>query len=157
MKAQEEILQSLNMLHKQVNKDFGTKKVASARQVSTSRSHRKMDDHGNDRHSRSMSRHHHSPRKSTRRTHARSGLGRSPSVSPFWRQRRRPKEDILQGELRKIKPPTFNGEHMKGEEAKSWLLEMKKYFKLHDYPSSGRIYNCHLPLARKGNHVVEST
>jgi hypothetical protein len=41
MKAQEEILQSLNMLQKQVNKDSGTKQAASARQVSTSRSHRK--------------------------------------------------------------------------------------------------------------------
>jgi hypothetical protein len=49
MKAQEEILQSLNMLHKQVNKDSGTKQATSARQVSTSRSHRKRDNHGNDR------------------------------------------------------------------------------------------------------------
>jgi hypothetical protein len=36
----------------------------------------------------------------------------------------------LQGELRKIKPPTFNGEHRKGEEVEAWLLEMKKYFQL---------------------------
>jgi hypothetical protein len=45
------------------------------------------------------------------------------------------RSDILQGELRKIKPPTFNGEHRKGEEVEAWLLEMKKYFQLHDYPS----------------------
>jgi hypothetical protein len=81
MKAQEEILQSLNMLQNQVNKDSGTKQESSARQVSTSRSHRKRDDHGNDRKSRSMSRCHHSPRHSTRRTHASSGLGINPSVS----------------------------------------------------------------------------
>jgi hypothetical protein len=31
VKAQEEILQSLNMLHKQVSKDSGTKQVANAR------------------------------------------------------------------------------------------------------------------------------
>jgi hypothetical protein len=37
------------MLHKQVNKDSGTKQAASARQVSTSRSHIERDDHGNDR------------------------------------------------------------------------------------------------------------
>jgi hypothetical protein len=113
MKAQEEILQSLNMLHKQVNKDSGTKQATSARQVSTSRSHNKRDDHGNDRQSRSMSRLHHSPRQSTRRTHASSGPGSSPSVSPVRRKRRRHEADILQGELRKIKPPTFNGEHRK--------------------------------------------
>jgi hypothetical protein len=45
----------------------------------------------------------------------------------FRRQRRRPEGDILQGELRNIKPPTFNGEHRKGEEVEAWLLEMKKY------------------------------
>jgi hypothetical protein len=33
MKAQEEILQTLNMLQKQVNKDSGTKQSTSARQV----------------------------------------------------------------------------------------------------------------------------
>jgi transcriptional regulator of acetoin/glycerol metabolism len=103
MRAQKEILQSLNMLHKQVNKYSGTKEATNARQVSTSRSHNKRDDHGNDRQSRSISRLHHSPRKSTRRTHAISGPGSSPSVSPVWRKRRRPKADILQGELRKIK------------------------------------------------------
>jgi hypothetical protein len=49
-------------------------------------------------------------------------------VSPVKRKRRRPKGDILQRELRKIKPPNFNGEHRKGEEVEAWLLEMKKYF-----------------------------
>ena len=62
MKAHEEILMRLNMLHKQVNKDSSTKQATSAIQVSTSRSHSKRDDHGNDRHSRSMSRRHDSPR-----------------------------------------------------------------------------------------------
>ena len=33
MKAQEEILQSLNMLHKQVKKDFGTKKEFISKKV----------------------------------------------------------------------------------------------------------------------------
>jgi hypothetical protein len=35
--------------------------------------------------------------------------------------------DILQGELRNIKPLTFNGEHMKGEYVKSWLLEIRNF------------------------------
>jgi hypothetical protein len=56
-------------------------------------------------------------------------------VSLVRRHRRRPKADILQGELKKIKPPTFNGEHKKGKEVKAWLLEMKKYLQLHYYPS----------------------
>jgi hypothetical protein len=87
--------------------------------VLVSRFHSKRDDHGNDRQSRRMSRRHHSSRKSTRRTHASSGLRSSPSVSHVRRKRRILDANILQGELRKIKPPDFNGEHMKGEEAES--------------------------------------
>jgi len=34
----------------------------------------------------------------------------------------------LKGELKRIKPPTFNGEHRKGEEDKSYFLGMRKYF-----------------------------
>jgi hypothetical protein len=36
-------------------------------------------------------------------------------VSPVKRQRRRLEKKILEGELRKIKPPNFNGDHKKGE------------------------------------------
>jgi hypothetical protein len=46
MKYQEEILQILNMLQKQVNKDSSTRKEASARKVEVSRSHDRRDDHG---------------------------------------------------------------------------------------------------------------
>jgi hypothetical protein len=35
--------------------------------------------------------------------------------------------------LKKSKPPTFNGDIKKGEEAEIWLLGLKKYFKVHDY------------------------
>ena len=37
----------------------------------------------------------------------------------------RPYEEISE-EFKKIKPPNFNGETEKGEEAESWLSEMKK-------------------------------
>jgi hypothetical protein len=30
-----------------------------------------------------------------------------------------PSSDILQGELKKLKPPSFDGEHRKGEEVES--------------------------------------
>jgi hypothetical protein len=95
--------------------------------MTTSRSHSRRDDHGSDKKSRSMSRIHHSPRKSTRIIHASSSPGIIPSVSLVWRHGINPEANILQAELRKMKP-TFNGEHMKGEEAKAWLLGMKKYF-----------------------------
>jgi hypothetical protein len=115
MKAHEEILQILNMFHKQVNKDPGPNQEPSARKVSGSKFQRKRVDHGNDRKSRIIIRHHHYPKKSTRRTHESSNLGSIPSVSLVRRQKRRPKEDILQGEIRKIKPNTINGENRKGK------------------------------------------
>ena len=41
-------------------------------------------------------------------------------------------EVTTQGELRKLKPPTFYGEKYV-EFAEIWILEMKKYLQLHDY------------------------
>jgi hypothetical protein len=43
--------------------------------------------------------------------------------------------------MNKIKPPTFDGEHKKEEDAKTWLLGMKKYFQLQNYSAhaEGRI------------------
>ena len=32
--------------------------------------------------------------------------------------------------MNKIKPPTFDGEHKKEEDAVTWFLGMKKYFQL---------------------------
>jgi hypothetical protein len=49
-------------------------------------------------------------------------------VCPLSRNRRRPKSSILQGEIRKIKPPSFDGEHRKGEDVEVWLLGMRKHF-----------------------------
>jgi hypothetical protein len=95
------------MLHKKVNKDSSTKKTTSSREVSTSRSHSKRDDHGNDKKSRRMTKNHNCPRKSTRRTSASLGIGSIQSVSLVQRQRRRPHGDIFQGKLRNIKPLTF--------------------------------------------------
>jgi hypothetical protein len=61
-------------------------------------------------------------------------------------QRRRHGSDSLQGELRKIKPPSFDGENKKSEDAKAWLLGMRKYFQLHKYSSNveARIASYHL-------------
>jgi hypothetical protein len=88
---QEEILQSLNMMQKQVNKDSGTKQASSARQKQHP-DHDRRDDHGGSRKSRSVSRHHHrhSPRHFTRRAHAHSRSESIPSVSLVKNQRRRP-------------------------------------------------------------------
>jgi hypothetical protein len=54
--------------------------------------------------------------------------------------------DELKGEMNKIKPPTFDGEHKKDEYVEACLLGMKKYFQLHNYSShaKGKISIYHL-------------
>jgi len=47
-------------------------------------------------------------------------------VSPFKYQRRRHRKSQLQGELKKIKPPTFDGENKMGEDIEAWLLRIRK-------------------------------
>ena len=39
----------------------------------------------------------------------------------------------ISGEFKIIKPPMFNGEIEKGEEAEAWLSNMKKYFWIYNY------------------------
>jgi hypothetical protein len=52
----------------------------------------------------------------------------------------------LQWKLRKLKPPSFDGENKKGEDEETWLLGMRKYFQLHNYSSNekSRIAPYHL-------------
>jgi hypothetical protein len=155
MKAQEEILQSLNMLQKQVNKDSGIGQEASARKVEVSRSHDRRDDHGGSRRSRSISKHQHqhqhSPGQLTRKTYARSRSASNPSVSPVKHPRRRHGSNSLHGELRKIRPPSFDGGNKKREDAKAWLMEMRKYFQLHDYSSNAEARIAAYHLQRKAS------
>jgi hypothetical protein len=85
--------------------------------------------------SRSISRHcHHSPKQSNKEAHNSS----SPSLT---RKHRRYGVDELKGEMNKINPPTFDGEHKKEEDVETWLLGMMKYFQLQNYSShaEGRI------------------
>jgi hypothetical protein len=92
-------------------------------------------DHGRRSRSKSGSRcHSRSQRHSDSKTHS------SSSPSPTQKHRKSGREE-LKGEMNKIKPPTFDGEHKKEEDDETWLLGMKKYFQLHNYSShvEGRI------------------
>jgi hypothetical protein len=44
--------------------------------------------------------------------------------------------DGFQGELRKIKPPYFDGEREREYDVESWFLKIRKYFQLHNYSSN---------------------
>jgi hypothetical protein len=101
---------------------------------SLERIERKLDESDSIK-SRSVSRHHrHSPKHSKRRAHS------SSSPSPT-RKHRKLGVDELKGEMNKIKPPMFDGEHKKEEDAETWLLGMRKYFQLQNYSphAEGRI------------------
>jgi hypothetical protein len=101
-------------------------------------SHRSHDER---RITRSVGRcYHHSLRNSTRRAHSIS------ITSPITKHKRRSGLDELHGEMKNIKPPTFDGEHKKDEDVETWLLGMRKYFQLHSYSSQaeGRISIYHL-------------
>jgi hypothetical protein len=48
------------------------------------------------------------------------------------KKRKRHSQSYLIEEFNKDKSPTFDGEIKKGEEAETWLLDMKKYFRVHN-------------------------
>jgi len=131
MKSKEEkdglnikLIHSLDRIQKNIDKKNDSIK---------SRRHRYHDE---GRKTRSVGRnHHHSPRHSSRRARSSSIL------SPIMKHKRRYEVDELQGEMNKIKPPTFDGEHKKDEDVETWKLSMRKYFQLNNYSSwiEGRI------------------
>ena len=117
------LMQSLNRIEKKLDKESGSTKFGNHRY------------HDEKRKSRSVSRHHyHSPRNSNKREHIKS------SPSPV-RKHKGSRVDELRGEMNKIKPPTFDDENKKDEDAETWLLGMRNYFQLHNYSShaEGRI------------------
>jgi hypothetical protein len=116
------MLRSLERIEKKLEKESDSSRTGS-HQTSEGRRSRSAGRH-----------HHHSQGRSKKRTHS------SSSPSPT-RKHRRSGVDELKGEMNKIKPPTFDGEHKKEEDVETWLLGMRKYFQLQNYSShaEGRI------------------
>jgi hypothetical protein len=117
------LLEGLNKIEKKLVKESGSSKYGIHKPSDEKRKARSVSIH-----------HHHSPRHSNKRE------GNISSLSPV-RRYKRSRVDELQGEMNKIKPPTFHGEHKKDEDVETWLLGMRKYFQLHNYSShaKGRI------------------
>jgi hypothetical protein len=57
-------------------------------------------------------------------------------VSHVRHQRRRHDLDNLKGELRNIRPPSFDGEREMEDDVEAWFLGLMKYFQLHNYSSN---------------------
>jgi hypothetical protein len=117
------MLKSLERIERKLEKESDTSKTGSCRTPERKRR------------SRSGSRHRsRSPKHFDKEAHS--------SSSPYpTRKHQRSGVDELKGEMKKIKPPTFDGEHTKEEDAETWLLGMSKYFQLQNYSShaEGRI------------------
>jgi hypothetical protein len=86
------------------------------------RPHARRDNYRGSRHSKSASRtqrHHYSPTHSAKKFYAYEESRSNPEVSHVRHQRRRYELDNLQGELRKLKPPTFDGENRRGDDVET--------------------------------------
>jgi hypothetical protein len=63
--------------------------------------------------------------------------GSSSSRTSSYSQKKQKKQNNSKShkfeEFKKAKPPSFDGEIKKGEEAETWLLGLKKYFRVHDF------------------------
>jgi hypothetical protein len=95
-------MQSLDIIEKNMDKESESVKSGSHRSHDERRRKISLNMH-----------HHHFPRHSTRREHI------SSSLSPVRKHKRRSGVDELQREMNKIKPPTFDVEHNKDEDAKN--------------------------------------
>jgi hypothetical protein len=79
---------------------------------------------------------HHSPPYSKGNFYASEDPISSREVSHVRHQRRRQEVDSLQGELRKLKPTSFDGEKEMEDDIEAWLLGLMRYFQLHNYSSN---------------------
>jgi hypothetical protein len=74
----------------------------------------------------------HSTEKETSNSEG-SSSSRTSSYSRRKQRKQKTSKSHKFEEFRKAKPPSFNGEIKKGEEAEAWLLGLKKYFRVHDF------------------------
>ena len=65
--------------------------------------------------------------------------------------KKRKQVDHLEGEFKKIKRATFDGESIIGEEVEAWLLDIKKYFQVYNYSSNMKVRMAIYNLKGKAN------
>jgi hypothetical protein len=65
--------------------------------------------------------------------------------------RKKKQIDHLEGEFKKIKPTTFDGESRTGEEVEAWLLDIKKYFQIYNYSNNMKVIMAIYNLKGKAN------
>jgi hypothetical protein len=103
------LMHILNLIEKKLDKESGSSKSGSHKSPNEKRREINVIRHR-----------HHSPRNSNKRAH-------NNSIPSLVRKHKWSGVDELRGEMKKIKPPTFDGEH-KDEDTETWLLGMKIIF-----------------------------
>jgi hypothetical protein len=105
-------------------------KGSKSTQWEEGRCHERTDAHGRAGYYRSTSRSpgHHSPPYPKRKFYAAYDPVSSPEVSLVRHQRRKQEVDFLQGELRRLKSPSFEGEREREYDVEAWLLGLRRYF-----------------------------
>ena len=69
-----------------------------------------------------------------------SSFGGTPSAKDKTiTDRERKQVDHLEGEFKRIKSSTFDGESGTGEEGEAWLLDIKKYFQIYNYSNNMKV------------------
>jgi hypothetical protein len=57
-------------------------------------------------------------------------------MSTIRHQRRKQEIYSLKGDLRKLKPPSFDGERERENDVEAWFLGLRRYLQLHNYSSN---------------------
>ena len=77
------------------------------------------------------------------------------SSSSHRSKRKRHYQNISHDEFKNSKPLAFDGEVKNGQEAKAWLLGMRKYFQVQDYSGNMKArVAIHLQFDWKSIHMV---
>jgi hypothetical protein len=110
-----QVMQILNQLHMQANNGSNSMHEEEGRYHERRGNYRRVG------HSRSARRthRHYSPPYSTMKFYSYEDSMSSPVVSPIRHQRRRHELDSLQGDTRKLKPPSFDGEREKEDDVEA--------------------------------------
>jgi hypothetical protein len=125
----DQVMQILNQLHRKARNG------SYLRQEEEEIYHERICNYKISYHSRSANITHrnHSPPYSTRKLYASEDSISSPEVSHVRHQRRRHELDSFQGELRKLNPPSFDGEREREYYNEACMLGLGRYFQLHNY------------------------
>ena len=122
-------MQSLNMLLRQMKMGSTSIQEKEGREGLWKRSHERYE------HSIFATISHkkwYSPHYAIKKSYTIEDSSNNPEMSLVAHHKIRYVDKNMQWELKEIKPPTFDGEHKKGEDVEALMLGMRKYLHIHN-------------------------